>query len=539
MLQIGSWPISPSAWYMADAGGQISRHACTENTRVDVIQHITDWALDLSDESPPIFWLSGMAGTGKSTIAYTICNNFENNYQPCRLAASFFCSRQTENLSRRLYIIPTIASQIAHCSVAFASALSSTNPGFVHILDKQMNDLLIQPWQSSSSKQLSEMLPMLIVIDALDEVKDNEGPKFVEALIQSVEKAGVSIKGLKFLITSRPDPGIVSRCQSLKINTTFKLEDVQPEAALEDVRHFLDMELHEFKDREAESLDIIAKQSQGIFIYAATAVRYILPKGETLSWNQKHVRLNAIVKNNPSPVHLGKATELLVDTLYKQIIHEALGEEETDIYAFRHQVLDIISCLQQPLSIASISYFLATENEAGDEEATRVAINKLHAVVYISSQDQCVHVYHKSFLDFLFDETRAGKGARCNALAIHASIAKYCFMVMKTSLEFNMCKLPSSFLLDSEVPNLSQMVKEKFNERLKYSCLFWATHLMQGGNDTAEQANLLKEFGEQRSIFWIEAMNLLQEKLRCYRTAKDIRKWITRVCAYFCLEYDF
>lgn len=43
---------------------------CLPNTRTELLQHIRDWAR--SADGKPIFWLSGMAGTGKSTIARTI-----------------------------------------------------------------------------------------------------------------------------------------------------------------------------------------------------------------------------------------------------------------------------------------------------------------------------------------------------------------------------------------------------------------------------------------------------------------------------------
>lgn len=64
------------------AGG-LSRRACTPETRQELLDRLEHWALDTSSDSSPIFWLSGMAGTDKSTVAYTLCQCF---------AASFFCS---------------------------------------------------------------------------------------------------------------------------------------------------------------------------------------------------------------------------------------------------------------------------------------------------------------------------------------------------------------------------------------------------------------------------------------------------------------
>jgi pantothenate kinase-related protein Tda10 len=43
---------------------------CLSNTRVEVLREIHEWAD--GQDMPCIFWLNGMAGTGKSTIACTV-----------------------------------------------------------------------------------------------------------------------------------------------------------------------------------------------------------------------------------------------------------------------------------------------------------------------------------------------------------------------------------------------------------------------------------------------------------------------------------
>ena len=58
---------------------------CLENTRVDLQRHIAEWAKDRNGK--PIFWLNGMAGTGKSTIARTVAKSFADQGH---LGASFF-----------------------------------------------------------------------------------------------------------------------------------------------------------------------------------------------------------------------------------------------------------------------------------------------------------------------------------------------------------------------------------------------------------------------------------------------------------------
>ena len=61
---------------------------CLPDTRADLLPEIRNWA-DGRDERC-IFWLSGLAGTGKSTVACTIAREY---FGQKRLGASFFFSR--------------------------------------------------------------------------------------------------------------------------------------------------------------------------------------------------------------------------------------------------------------------------------------------------------------------------------------------------------------------------------------------------------------------------------------------------------------
>ena len=44
---------------------------CMEGTRVEILKDLETWALN--DPISKVYWLVGMAGTGKSTILHTLC----------------------------------------------------------------------------------------------------------------------------------------------------------------------------------------------------------------------------------------------------------------------------------------------------------------------------------------------------------------------------------------------------------------------------------------------------------------------------------
>jgi hypothetical protein len=78
-----------------NAGYQAGHHGkCLPGTRESILQDIVLWAKNSQDRN--VFWLNGLAGTGKSTIAQSFS---EAVAADGLLGASFFCSR--DYLDRR------------------------------------------------------------------------------------------------------------------------------------------------------------------------------------------------------------------------------------------------------------------------------------------------------------------------------------------------------------------------------------------------------------------------------------------------------
>jgi hypothetical protein len=120
------------------------RRGCLKGTRNVVLDEIESWAKDFNKS--PVFWLNGLAGTGKSTIAQTIA---ERVFAEGQLGASFFCSRDFEDRSDLHFIFPTLAFQLAHKYPEFRLHLVSllrSNPDVVHeSLYSQMQKLIVEP----------------------------------------------------------------------------------------------------------------------------------------------------------------------------------------------------------------------------------------------------------------------------------------------------------------------------------------------------------------------------------------------------------
>ena len=102
---------------VCNAGYQAGHHyTCLRGTRKSVLDGIMRWAKDPQDR--PVFWLNGLAGTGKSTIAQTFS---ETIAKTGILGASFFCSRDYLDRRELKNIFPTLAHQLARQYPAFRS----------------------------------------------------------------------------------------------------------------------------------------------------------------------------------------------------------------------------------------------------------------------------------------------------------------------------------------------------------------------------------------------------------------------------------
>src|ERR1700753_2284537 len=126
---------APQAQY--DTGPPLLRRSCTENTRQKILNLLMDWALLVG--GPMFFWLCGMAGTGKTTIAYSFCEWLE---QKELLGASFFCSRTLEETRDIKAVFPSIARELAIRSIiplsGLVKAIEADPDIALRTLDKQL-----------------------------------------------------------------------------------------------------------------------------------------------------------------------------------------------------------------------------------------------------------------------------------------------------------------------------------------------------------------------------------------------------------------
>ena len=447
--------------------------------------------------------MNGLAGTGKSTIAQTIA---ERTFADGRLGASFFCSRDFEDRSNLKAIFLTLAVQLARKYPHFRSTfirLVRADPEIVHeSLYGQMRKLIVQPLEESA-------ISTVIVIDALDECKDREP---ASAILFVLGQLIAEVPTVKFFITGRPESRIQEGFRLpplVEATDIFVLHKVEPGQVSNDIRLFFAHGFSELKRRyrygledwpTKEQVDLLCERAGGLFVHAMATIRFIDHK-----INSPEKQLDHLLQSQGSGTVEGKVefkTNATLDSLYTSILEEAFGgDPENDRI---RSILGAVVLVTNPLSPSAIATLLGFKLG----ETYRI-LSLIHSLLVLQEDIEPVRPFHKSFPDFVIDPTRCinQKFLVCPPDQ-HTELLARCLAVMNRKLERNMCELPDG-VINTEVPDLKEKIKEHIGEALEYACRSWHKHLVPIGTIPHHVAPILHEFLEKKFLFWLEVLSVL------------------------------
>jgi hypothetical protein len=494
------------------------RHACTKGTREAILAKLMVWATDVT--STKIYWLTGMAGTGKTTIAYTFSEILDKNLM---LGATFFCSHQESNSSNTSFIVPTLAYQLAKCSPAAVQALVDIleqNPDAgSQLLHSQFTDLILGLAKTAFVGPRKK--PVIIVIDALDECTDQ---KAVTQLLSIISQFASTLP-FKFFITSRPEQQIGNRFgqPEFERHSKFVLHDVEEDVVAADIELYFRARLGEIAHERRkevsthswpseEQLKTLVHKAGKLFIYAATVCEYVE--------GGKSVRARLNVATNISGSSLNGKTETL-DNLYGHIVTTAYAEADEEEQVHIKNVLRIVITAMNPMSIDAMHTLLQTSCEI-----VHAALQPLHAVIKIPSEDDYtsfISIFHASFPDFMINEKRSGNNY-LDLLQSQQWMALQCLAVVQP-LKENICGI-SEQLSNAEI-GLSK-IRQHISEGLEYACVYWPFHTSQivvEENISMDIYLALWQFLDNNVLQWIECMSLLQKLGIAVEGLQKLKVW--------------
>ena len=513
-----------------DAGyRQSNREGCLRGTRRNVLQQLEDWLGD--EQGKQVFWLSGLAGTGKSSISQTFA---QTTFAEGKLGASFFCSRTYEDRSNPRAIFPTLAFQLAYQYSSFRDELLHvlrTNPGIGReSLCSQMEKLIVGPFKMVAA-------PTLIIVNALDECRDEES---TSAFLSTLSSYAEMIPLVKFFITSRPETHIRAgfREEFLSLHTeVLKLHEVESFSVDSDIKLFLETQLAAVaKNRSRgdlsedwpspEDIETLCKKADGSFIYASTVVKFVGSRNHS-----PIERLALLVFEDTS-----HEARLGIDVLYTHLLEEPFGNQDQGFYSHLKSVLGIVLLVFRPFSIRAILDLLGN---CDPPFGIYNVLCSLHSLLLIPDKmEDPVHALHKSFPDFLTDPGRCGgKWFFIDPSTYHGKILVLCLDLMKQQLKKNICGL-SDYVMLSEVGDLPVRRENCIRASLEYACHFWTNHLMMVSSNSPnleEINNAIEGFFTRCFLYWIEVLVLTRSLDTGVHVLNNVEQWCIRVGYIKCL----
>ncbi|KAK4205430.1 hypothetical protein QBC40DRAFT_214903 [Triangularia verruculosa] len=522
-------PCAPNA--MFDSKDVHQRGKALPGTQVTTLGAIQQWATSAGDTSKPLFWLRGMAGTGKTSVARAVADALDEGQslsdgadivQGTVLGASFFFQQGDPTRDNGRLFFTTIAKSLAQrapmISQHITSAIEQDDDIGTKSLPKQFDHLVLAPL-AAMSKDPSIPIPLrlVVVVDAMDECSETDAQQILRLLGKLPASGQVQ---LRVLVISRPEVR-VSECMPPDAVASMELRKVpQPEAGtcthdIDDITKLLNFERARLSEERRwpedwltnEQIKQLRIQADGLFIYAATACRFL---DQRLSTSSRNMRLGLLFDGQ---TRAGSPQQGL-DDIYRRVLRfSAVTEEDEEErkarYARFQEILGVLTCALEPLSLNTLKAFLP--HIPGDDIDNDLGY--LHSILDVPGDEHStISLVHLSFREFLFDEKRSGDEFSISESTMHGDIFERSRKIMMDRLHEDMCdlKYPGIFIAD-QPPEQTVLPQS-----LSYPCRYWADHI--AALDNAHRVRLgLSDGGAvhhlllEKLLNWLEALSIIRQ----------------------------
>ncbi|PYI03550.1 WD40 repeat-like protein [Aspergillus sclerotiicarbonarius CBS 121057] len=483
-----------------DSFSKEPEEGCLEGTRVDLLRTIENWVDDPHEK--PLFWLSGLAGTGKSTISRTMAKLMDERGI---LGGSFFFKRGENDRASTAKLIPTLLSQLVRVLPQLKGILRDVAVHARAAITLQFDKLLSKPLSNCKTTSGQSLL-LVVVIDALDECEDVKNIQVLLMLFSKLRDSGSSVE-LRFFLTSRPEVPIdLGFSDVADHHQRALLHEIDESVVKEDIATFFNHKLQNIrKNRKLksdwpglESTNTLIEMAVPLFIFAATICRVFEDFGLTPTKS-----LKGILEHRDEESKLAK---VYVPVL-SQVLSGENNKKDAEVVEEIREVIGAIVILEDTLAVVPLSKLIQQ-----DEETVRTRVECLPSVLRVPADtNQPVRLFHKSFRDFLLDpETRDKNRFWVDETEMNEKLAFNCIQVMdreKDGLRKNLCGLKSYGVLREEIDD--EVVQTHFPAELQYACRHWVRHLEQGKVALTSQSTV-HQFLQRHFLHWVEAMSMLR-----------------------------
>jgi hypothetical protein len=483
------------------------------------------WAAEASSSSSSmsVFWLAGLAGTGKSTIMKTLCQRISDDDR--FLLASFFASRNSAERRDPYAILHTFAYELATTSDLIRPHVLSSLRAPQDIMQERMHEQVEQLLAGPIHKAQLLGRTIVFVIDALDECHKSagvEGGPLIELLAQSLQHQPV-----KIIVASRQEDTLTNMFYSLG-PVSLRLHEIGLSIVEADVRRILNEGFADIRRKRALSLgtgewpsqfqlDKLVHLTGPFFIYAATVLKFVgaprfLPEQQL---SQVLERGSAISPDSSQPF-------LQIDKLYMDVLQSATVDDgsatsraNATLCRRVSNLLRTVVLLEEPVSISTLAHLMGVSSNVQEVDNDVRALGSVLLISRASGSErfsETVSTFHPSFRDFLVDSQRCSDEDFLVKPASHQhELLYHCLEVMNKNLCYDVCGIRKLGLANADIHNLLERLALSVLEPLRYACRFWPVHMVASSPLTEPVSAALLEFCTKHLFHWLEMLSLCDD----------------------------
>ena len=312
-------------------------------------------------------------------------------------------------------------------------------------LQTQFKKLILEPLST-----LSMCSPAVLVLDALDECVEDGVKEILTLIVSNLNQLPAF---LKIFVTSRPESHIADILDPINLQLAHNsgmicIYRIDPSVDENAVRAYLTAALSKSEvarlfpaftawSLDEEKLKILVKISDGLFIVAATIVKFILNSTDA---DPEHC-LSILLQDPESREETHSAVNLLYSRILEHRHPPLTGRPALDRF---RQVVGSIVLLFEPLSIDSLASLLDLS-----PPSICSALHRLQSVVAVTEVDNLIRVLHHSFIDFLTNHHACSSSFLVEPSRQHGFLAQRCISIL--SKLFNQAEEITRVVLSPEM----------------------------------------------------------------------------------------
>ncbi|CCO36507.1 Vegetative incompatibility protein HET-E-1 [Rhizoctonia solani AG-1 IB] len=224
---------------------------------------------------------------------------------------------------------------------------------------------------------------------------------------------------------------------------------------------------------------------------------------------------------NSQPAHKDKNIN---DELYMTVLDDAFlksGLDDMDKQRMR-DILETVVCAIKPMTVDAMAGLL----RIGTGNQIERLLIPLRSVLNVAEKTVLVSTSHASFPDFMLSSDRSGS-YYCHYRTRNLKMARACLdLIEANKSKFNICRLPSSYDMDSNIEGLENQVNESISPALIYACRYWSKHLNLAESQS-QLIDIVHNFFSSRLLLWMEVINLTKHLRHATSIIQEAQKWCT------------